>query len=311
MAKWVGSPSPHLLKHMYICNDCPRKCNKERKALADTGKGFCNMGENPVIARADLHFWEEPPISGDNGSGTVFFSGCNLQCIYCQNEKISRGKFGKEITVEELKAIYRELINKGAHNINLVTGSHFVNAIIESLSEPLPVPVVFNCGGYESIETLKKLEGKIDIYIPDLKYSDNALATRYSKAPNYFEIATTAIKEMYSQTGDYILDEDGLMKKGVIIRHLILPNQLENTKRVIDWVKENFKRGQILFSLMSQFTPIKSCDIDSLNRRLTQEEYDEIEQYLFDSGIEDGFMQELSSASEEYVPPFNIGEKII
>lgn len=311
MAKWVGSPSPHLLKHMYICNDCPRKCNKERKALADIGKGFCNMGENPVIARADLHFWEEPPISGDNGSGTVFFSGCNLQCIYCQNEKISRGKFGKEITVEELKAIYRELINKGAHNINLVTGSHFVNAIIESLSEPLPVPVVFNCGGYESIETLKKLEGKIDIYIPDLKYSDNALATRYSKAPNYFEIATTAIKEMYRQTGDYILDEDGLMKKGVIIRHLILPNQLENTKRVIDWVKENFKSGQILFSLMSQFTPIKSCDIDSLNRRLTQEEYDEIEQYLFDSGIEDGFMQELSSASEEYVPPFNIGEKII
>jgi putative pyruvate formate lyase activating enzyme len=269
------------------------------------------MGENPVIARADLHLWEEPPISGDNGSGTVFFSGCNLQCIYCQNEKISRGKFGKEITVEELKTIYKELINKGAHNINLVTGSHFVNAIIESLSEPLPVPVVFNCGGYESIETLKKLEGKIDIYIPDLKYSDNTLATRYSKAPNYSEIATTAIKEMYRQTGDYILDENGLMKKGVIIRHLILPNQLENTKRVIDWVKENFKSGQILFSLMSQFTPIKSCDIDSLNRRLTQEEYDEIEQYLFDSGIEDGFMQELSSASEEYVPPFNIGEKII
>ncbi len=295
---------------MYVCNDCPRKCNVQRKALADNGKGFCNMGENPVIARADLHYWEEPPISGDNGSGTVFFSGCNLQCCYCQNEKISRGKFGKEITANELKDIYQQLIDKGAHNINLVTGTHFVNAIIDSLSEPLPVPVVYNCGGYEALDTLKKLDGKIDIYLPDLKYSDDSLAMRYSKAPFYFETATEAIKEMHRQTGDYVIDDNGLMKKGVIIRHLILPGQLDNTKKVIDWVKSNFESGQILFSLMSQFTPVNSCTIDSLNRRLTQDEYDEIEQYLFDSGIEDGFMQELSSASEEYVPPFDIGEKI-
>lgn len=306
----VGSPLLLLTDFMYICNDCPRKCNVQRKALADIGKGFCNMGKNPVIARADLHFWEEPPISGDKGSGTIFFSGCNLQCIYCQNHKISRGKFGKEITVDELKSIYHQLIEKGAHNINLVTGTHFINAIIESLAESLPVPVVYNCGGYESIDTLKRLDGKIDIYLPDLKYSDNNLAIKYSKASNYFEIATSAILEMYRQTGDYLIDNDGLMKKGVIIRHLILPGQLENTKKVIDWVRDNFKSGQVLFSLMSQFTPIGSCTLDSLNRRLTQDEYDEIEQYLFDSGIEDGFMQELSSASEEYVPPFNIGEKI-
>ncbi len=266
------------------------------------------MGENPVIARADLHFWEEPPISGTNGSGTVFFSGCNLQCIFCQNEKISRGKFGKVITVDDLKDIYKELISKGAHNINLVTGSHFIKSICESLADPLPVPVVYNCGGYESIDALKRLEGKIDIYLPDLKYADNSLAKKYSNAPDYFETATNAIKEMYRQVGSPVFDDKGIMKKGVIIRHLILPGQLDNTKKVIDWVSENFNDGEVLFSLMSQFTPIKTCNIDCLNRRLTPEEYEEIEKYLYNSGIEDGFMQELSSASEEYVPPFELGE---
>ncbi len=292
---------------MFTCNLCPRKCNTQRKALADGGKGFCNMGENPVIARADLHFWEEPPISGDKGSGTVFFSGCNLQCVYCQNIKISRGKFGKEITVEELKEIYKELITKGAHNINLVTATHFADAVIKSLDNPLTVPVVYNCGGYESIETLKKLDGKINIYLPDMKYSDNDLAIKYSKAPNYFETAQKAVLEMYRQTGDYVLDDNGIMQSGVIIRHLILPNHLDNTKRVIDWVKNTFKSGQVMFSFMSQFTPIEGCNTPLLDRRLTQNEYDEIEEYLFDSGIEDGFMQELSSAKEEYIPPFNLG----
>ncbi len=295
---------------MYVCNDCPRNCNIMRKALTHSGKGFCRMGENPVIARADLHMWEEPPISGTNGSGTVFFSGCNLQCKFCQNEKISRGTFGKEITVSELKEIYKDLISQGAHNINLVTGTHFLKAICESLEEPLPVPVVYNCGGYEKTESLKMLDGKINIYLPDLKYADNRLAKRYSNADNYFEIATEAIKEMYRQVGSYVIDKNGIMKSGVIIRHLILPGQLDNTKRVIDWVKDNFKDDEVLFSLMSQFTPVKSCDLDSLNRRLTQEEYDEIEEYLFKSGIEDGFMQELSSASEEYVPPFELGDYI-
>lgn len=291
---------------MFICNLCPRKCNVERKALTDIGKGFCSMGETPVVARAALHFWEEPPISGTKGSGTVFFSGCNLKCKFCQNEDISNGNFGKEISVERLREIYFELIEKGAHNINLVTGTHFINAISESLSLPLPVPVVYNCGGYERLDSLKLLENKVQIYLPDLKYSDNALAVKYSEVPDYFETATEAIKEMYRQVGKCEFDEDGIMKKGIIIRHLILPNNLDNTKGVIDWVKENFKNGEVLFSLMSQFTPNKTCKIPELSHRLTQEEYDEIEEYLFNSGIEDGFMQELSSAKEEYIPPFNL-----
>ena len=291
---------------MFNCNLCPRKCNTQRKALTDSGKGFCNMGENPVIARAALHFWEEPPISGTNGSGTIFFSGCNLKCVFCQNEEISSGCFGKEITIERLREIYFELIEQGAHNINLVTGTHFIHAIAKSLKDPLPVPVVYNCGGYEIINSLKLLENKVQIYLPDLKYADNELALKYSDAPDYFEIATNAIKEMYRQVGKCEFDENGIMIKGVIIRHLILPNNLSNTKKVIDWVNSNFNDGEVLFSLMSQFTPNKSCEIPELSRRLTQEEYNEIENYLFDSGIEDGFMQELSSANEEYIPPFNL-----
>lgn len=291
---------------MFTCNLCPRKCNTQRKALTDSGKGFCNMGENPVVARAALHFWEEPPISGTNGSGTVFFSGCNLKCVFCQNENISSGGFGKEITIERLREIYFDLIKQGAHNINLVTGTHFINAIAKSLEEPLPIPVVYNCGGYESVNSLKLLENKVQIYLPDLKYANNDLAIKYSDAPDYFEIATNAIKEMYRQVGKCEFDDNGIMTKGVIIRHLILPNNLENTKRIIDWVKEYFNDGEVLFSLMSQFTPNKTCKIPELSRRLTQEEYDEIEEYLFRSGIEDGFMQELSSAKEEYIPPFNL-----
>ena len=291
---------------MFTCNLCPRKCNTQRKALTDSGKGFSNMGENPVVARAALHFWEEPPISGTNGSGTVFFSGCNLKCVFCQNENISSGGFGKEITIERLREVYFDLIKQGAHNINLVTGTHFINAIAKSLEEPLPIPVVYNCGGYESVNSLKLLENKVQIYLPDLKYANNDLAIKYSDAPDYFEIATNAIKEMYRQVGKCEFDDNGIMTKGVIIRHLILPNNLENTKRIIDWVKEYFNDGEVLFSLMSQFTPNKTCKIPELSRRLTQEEYDEIEEYLFRSGIEDGFMQELSSAKEEYIPPFNL-----
>ncbi len=291
---------------MYICNDCPRKCNIKRDALPENGKGFCGVGTLPVVARAALHFWEEPPISGTNGSGTVFFCGCNLRCIYCQNIEISRGKKGKQISIERLKEIYSELIKKGAHNINLVTPTHFTDAVLKSLDSPLPVPVVYNCGGYENIDTLKKLKGKIQIYIPDLKYGDNKLAEKYSNARNYFETATEAVKEMYAQVGKYEIDENGIMKKGVIIRHLVLPGQIENSKKVIDWVKENFKSGEVLFSLMSQYTPNKNCNIDELGRRLTEEEYEEISEYLYESGIDDGFMQELSSAKEEYTPPFDL-----
>lgn len=288
------------------CNDCPRKCNVKRNALADNGKGFCGMGENAVVARAALHFWEEPPISGERGSGTVFFTGCNMKCVFCQNEDISRGKVGKEVSVERLKEIYRELIAQGAHNINLVTATHFLRPVLASLDKPLPVPVVYNCGGYESIDSLKLLDGKISIYLPDFKYADNTLAVRYSSAPDYFETASAAILEMFRQVGRYEIDGDGIMKKGMIIRHLILPGEIENTKRVIDWVKDNFKSGDVLFSLMSQYTPNSHCVEGTLSRRLTQEEYDEAADYLFNSGIEDGFMQELSSAKEEYTPPFDL-----
>ena len=291
---------------MSVCNICPRKCNAERLPLAENGEGFCGLGGAPKIARAALHFWEEPPISGENGSGTVFFSGCNLGCIFCQNKKISRGRFGKPVTPERLREIYEELINKGAHNINLVTPTHFADAVLASLEPKLSVPVVYNCGGYESVETLKRFEGKIQIYLPDIKYSDNALAKKYSAAPDYFETAKEAVKEMYRQTGKYDIGDDGIMKKGVIIRHLILPGQLENTKKVIDWVKNEFAPGEVLFSLMSQFTPVEGCNTDELYRRLTKDEYSEIADYLFESGIEDGFMQELSSAKEEYIPPFDL-----
>lgn len=291
---------------MSFCNICPRKCNAERLPLAENGEGFCGLGGAPRIARAALHFWEEPPISGENGSGTVFFSGCNLGCVFCQNKKISRGRFGKTVTPERLREIYEELINKGAHNINLVTPTHFADAVLASLEPKLSVPVVYNCGGYESVETLKKFEGKIQIYLPDMKYSDNALAKKYSAAPDYFETAKAAVKEMYRQTGKYDIGDDGIMKKGVIIRHLILPGQLENTKKVIDWVKNEFAPGEVLFSLMSQFTPVEGCNTDELYRRLTKDEYSEIADYLFESGIEDGFMQELSSAKEEYIPPFDL-----
>lgn len=291
---------------MSFCNICPRKCNAERLPLAENGEGFCGLGGAPRIARAALHFWEEPPISGENGSGTVFFSGCNLGCIFCQNKKISRGRFGKTVTPERLREIYEELINKGAHNINLVTPTHFADAVLASLEPKLAVPVVYNCGGYESVETLKRFEGKIQIYLPDMKYSDNVLAKKYSAAPDYFETAKAAVKEMHRQTGKYDIGDDGIMKKGVIIRHLILPGQLENTKKVIDWVKNEFAPGEVLFSLMSQFTPVEGCNTDELYRRLTKDEYSEIADYLFESGIEDGFMQELSSAKKEYIPPFDL-----
>jgi len=287
---------------MYICNDCPRNCNIDRT----TEKGFCKVGLEPKIARASVHLWEEPPISGGNGSGTVFFSGCNLKCEFCQNKSISKGLFGETVSVERLKEIYKELINQGVNNINLVTPTHFLDAVLKSLDEPLGVPVVYNCGGYENVESLKKLEGKVNIYIPDLKYADDSLGFNYSGAKNYFETATNAIKEMFRQVGRYKINDDGIMQSGVIIRHLVLPGQLENSKRVIDWVSENFNDGDILFSLMSQFTPNGECVKDELYRRLTEEEYDEIADYLYDSGIEDGFMQELSSAKEEYTPPFDL-----
>lgn len=288
-----------------LCTICPRRCNAVRTAT--TGRGVCGMGLQPVAAKAMRHMWEEPCISGTRGSGTVFFSGCALNCVFCQNHDISLMRQGKAVSVQRLRAIYYELIEQGAHNINLVNPTHYAEAVLDSLEGGLPVPVVFNTGGYDSVETLQRFEGKIQIYLPDMKYAQSEPAARYSKAPDYPETAEKAIFEMFRQTGPYVTDQDGLLKSGVVIRHLILPENLENTYRVIDWLEKTFSPGDVLFSLMSQFTPCGDlAHYPELNRRLTQEEYDAAVQHLEASGIEDGFYQELSSAKEEYIPEFDL-----
>lgn len=286
------------------CYVCPHRCGADRK---NGIYGSCGMPWNPVVARAHLHMWEEPVISGTRGSGTVFFSGCNLHCVFCQNYDISSKNFGKEISVERLREIYNELIAKGAHNINLVTPTHFTEAILESLAEPLNVPVVWNTSGFETVDTLRKLKGKVQIYLPDLKYSDDMAAIKYSNAYDYFGTTTRAIKEMYSQVGDYQLDKDGVMTQGVIIRHLLLPGRLDDTKKIIDWVGSTFKPGQVMFSLMHQYVPCgRASEYPELNRKVTQDEYEAAELYLMESKIEDGFVQEESSADKDFVPIWDL-----
>lgn len=297
------------MKENIPCYSCPRQCGVIRPDQGSPSQslpGYCHAPLLPVAARAALHHWEEPCISGERGSGTIFFTGCNLRCCFCQNACISQDGEGKAISIERLRQIYQELIDQGAHNINLVTPTPYVRAILESLDRPLAVPVVYNCGGYENIETIDRLAGKIQIYLPDLKYLDSLLARRYSQAADYPEIATAAILRMYEQTGPYVLNDEGLLQQGVVIRHLILPGCLENTKRVIDWVAAHFAEGQVLFSLMRQYIPCgNAAAYPEINRPLTDAEYEEAKQYLFDSGIEDGFVQEKDSASEAYVPAFD------
>lgn len=294
---------------MTLCYVCPHRCGVDRpENMADTNGcfGSCGVGLASIVARAGLHMWEEPIISGTKGSGTVFFSGCNLHCVFCQNYDISHNGFGKEITIARLKEIYHELIAKGAHNINLVTPTHFTEAVLKSLDEPLPVPVVYNTSGFETQDTLRRLKGKVQIYLPDLKYSDDIAAIKYSNAPNYFRTATEAIKEMYRQVGDYHISDDGIMTKGVIIRHLIMPGMLDNSKRVIDWVASTFKPGQVMFSLMHQYIPCgRAADYPEINRKVTDAEYKELENYLMASTIEDGFVQEGDSACEDFIPCFD------
>ncbi len=286
-----------------ICRLCPRNCGAERTATA--GAGFCAMPAVPRVARAALHHWEEPPISGTRGSGAVFFSGCTLRCVFCQNREISAAGYGKEVTAEELRAIFEKLVAQGAHNINLVTPTHFTPWILEALREPLGVPVVWNCGGYEKVETLRALEGKVDIYLPDLKYSGSALARDYSAAQDYFDVATAAIREMFRQTGAVELDEDGIMKRGVIIRHLLLPGKLSNTKAVIDWVARTFRPGEVLFSLMSQYTPQPGAE-GELARRVRRSEYRAAVEYMAACGIVGGFTQDIESAESAYTPDFDL-----
>lgn len=294
---------------MTYCYICPHRCGVDRPASINDTEGCfgsCGCGMLPIVARAGLHHWEEPCISGSRGSGTVFFSGCNLHCVFCQNHNISCQNQGKEITVERLQEIYQELINQGAHNINLVTGTHFTEAICQSLPQPLAVPVVYNTSGFETQDALRKLKGKVQIYLPDLKYADDLAAIKYSNAPYYFRTATEAIKTMYQQVGDYQINQEGIMTKGVIIRHLILPGMIDNTKRVIDWVASTFKPGQVMFSLMHQYVPCgRASEYPEINRKVTAEEYQELEDYLFASTIEDGFVQEEEAACTEFIPVFD------
>lgn len=258
-----------------------------------------------MLARAALHMWEEPPISGTNGSGTVFFSGCSLDCVFCQNDSISHQDFGKAVTVERLREICMELIGQGAHNINFVNPTHYAHVIARLLAEPLPVPVVWNSGGYDRVETLRAMEGKVDIYLPDLKYLTPELSERYSGAADYPEVATAAIKEMVRQTGPCVV-EDGLLKRGTVIRHLVLPGRLAEAKRVMDFISEEFPAGTVLFSLMSQYVPQgRAAEFPEIDRRLRGSEARNAQAYMEALGLE-GFTQEGSAADAEYIPPFDL-----
>ena len=284
------------MKH---CINCPRHCP------AGAG-GFCGAGDEVILSRAGLHFWEEPCISGTRGAGTVFFSGCNLRCVYCQNYEISSCMQGKAVSVERLREIYFELIAQGAHNIDLVTPMHYSSQVLKSLAGPLPVPVICNTNGYEDPENLRRWEGKAQIYLPDFKYSDNGAAARYSSAPDYFAVASAAVKEMFRQTGKVEYDADGLMTKGVMIRHLVLPGMWRNTQGVIDFIASNFNPGEIVFCLMRQYIPYgRAGEFPELNRRITDAEYERAVNYMLDSGIEDGFIQDKDSADSGFIPDFD------
>ena len=286
-----------------ICNLCPRKCNACR--TEHQGNGFCGAGTLPVVARVAPHFGEEPCISGTKGSGTVFFSGCTLKCVYCQNYEISDGHKGRAVTPKELADCYKRLEQQGVHNINLVTADHYVNAVAESLDIYKPsVPVVYNCSGYTSPKTLSILDGLVDIYLPDFKYSDDALAIKYSSAPNYVNTATAAIKEMIFQVGTPVIDEDGMMKKGVIVRHLILPSHTKNSLGVLDIIKRSYDK-QVLVSLMCQYVPVnKAHDFPKINRTITRREYDKVKSELYALDL-DGFTQDLTSASTDFIPDWD------
>ena len=283
------------------CNLCPRQCGADRTAGE---KGFCGMGDQALVARAAPHLWEEPVICGEGGAGAVFFSGCTLKCIYCQNEAISHKPFGKAVTAEELRGIFENLAAQGCSCIDLVTPTQFLPTVLPALSPKLPIPVVCNCGGYERVETLRQLEGKVDIYLPDMKYSVGSLAARYSGAPYYVETAKAAILEMFRQTGPIHYNKEGMLEKGVIIRHLVLPGQVDNSLGVLDWIADTFRSGDILLSVMSQFTPMGKA-VDELHRPVTEEEYDGVLSYMELLGLDEGFVQEFCSADEKYIPHWN------
>lgn len=286
----------------FICRLCPRNCGVVR---GEEGKGRCGMGAEPVIARAAPHYDEEPVISGARGSGAVFFSGCSLQCCFCQNYDLSHRGWGRQVSTDRLRQIYFELIEQGVHNINLVNPTHFANAVYQSLEGRLPVPVVWNTGGYEKVETLRRFEGKVQVYLPDLKYISADSARKYSGAADYFEYAAPALKEMLRQTGPVELDDDGIIRRGTIIRHLILPGCAEESTKILDFIHDELPGAWV--SLMAQYLPFgDAAGVDQLGRRLTQEEYDLVADHLLELGMEDGFIQELSSSDEKYIPKFDL-----
>lgn len=291
----------------YICFDCPRRCGAKR-SLTERG-GFCGAGALPRVSRAAPHYGEEPCISGTRGSGAIFFTGCNLRCVFCQNREISRGGgMGRELTVPELRDVMLRLRDTGVHNINLVTPTHYSRAIAEALSGiELGIPVVWNSSGYESVETLRRLEGLVQVYMPDFKYYKLEPARRYSSAPDYPEVASAAIKEMYRQRGKYQMDDDGLLRSGVLIRHLILPGQELNAMDVIDFAAEEFPPDSVLFSLMSQYTPMPGLEKHpELSRRVDSETNSLLISYMQRRGISSGYWQETDSATDEMIPDFDL-----
>ena len=286
----------------FICTLCPRNCAAVR---GETGTGVCSMGAEPKIARAAPHFDEEPVISGEHGSGAVFFSGCSLKCCFCQNFELSHSGYGKIVSVARLREIYFELIAQGVHNINLVNPTHFASVIYNSLEGGLPVPVVWNSGGYEKVETLRRFEGRVQVYLPDLKYMRAGSARKYSHAADYFDYAAPALREMLRQTGPVVIGPDGLIQSGVIIRHLILPGCTDESIEILDFIKNELPGAWV--SLMAQYLPFgEAVGMDELGRRLTQEEYDRVADHLMEIGLDDGFIQELSSSDEKYIPKFDL-----
>lgn len=289
---------------MPICNACPRKCNVERN-IGEFSRGFCKMPYNAVLARASLHLWEEPVISGERGSGAIFFSGCNLRCVFCQNFEISHENFGKQVSKSEFIDIVKNLENQGAHTINLVNPTHFVPFIKEALSEYKPsVPVVYNTGGYDDVESICSLQGLIDVYLPDLKYFDSDVSKKYSNAENYFEKASKAVLEMQRQVGKSVI-KDGIMQKGMIIRHLVLPKNTDQSIKILRWIKDNLPIDTYI-SLMSQYVPYVKTEYKELNRRIVTAEYQKVIDEFERLGFENGFMQERSSAQTDFIPKFDL-----
>ena len=280
------------------CRLCPRNCGVDRTAGE---RGFCGCPDTALVAKTMVHKWEEPALAGSGGSGAVFFGGCTLGCSYCQNAAISRNPTGRPVDAQELRGLFEELIAQGAENIDLVTPTQFLPTILPALSPKLPVPVVYNCGGYESVQTLKALEGLVDIYLPDLKYATPALGRSLSQAADYFPRATEAIREMVRQTGPVKWQGEKILR-GTVIRHLILPGQVENSLKVLDWIGETFRPGEVLVSLMRQYTPLGN-QTPPMDRRITDEEYDAVLSWMFLNDLE-GFTQEAQAADRGFIPDF-------